>query len=300
MQAAAGKILRESSASVEQARAETIRWASLVALSIRNWFISWTFFLPSFLINIVGLVASAAIFYFMGQVVAKGAEQHIAEYHLSYGSYIITGVMFTMVMDATLGTYHEAFLRAYWTNQFDVYLQHPGGVSALLTGEVIAKYGVAAINTVIYFLVAITLFRVPIHVNNLFDTFVVLVLSVLSLTGLGLMGASTFSLMNAKREETNPVKLIVGFGVTVLSGVYFPPDVLPQWLQKIGWWLPQTHALRAARLCVSGNASLGSPSLGGDITFLMLFAVFTLPIGVILFAAGIKKAQTEGSLTRWS
>jgi len=276
------------------------QWIALVLLAIRNWFVSWTFFLPSFLVSLIGMVTGGAIFYLMGQVVAKGAQPLIAEYNLSYGSYIITGVMFTMIMDATLSAYHEAFLRGYWTNQFDVYLSHPGGVSALLTGEVFAKYLVASVNTVIYFLVAVWLFGVVVEVSNLFDTFVILVLAVVSLTGPGLAGASTFSLFNAKKEETNPVQLFATFASTLLAGIYFPPSVLPGWLQAIGDWLPQTHILHAARLCLSGNASLGDPAIAGDISYLIKFSLVTLPLGILLFAAGIRASQREGSLTRWT
>jgi ABC-2 type transport system permease protein len=281
-------------------RGQASLWLSLLAFSVRNWFVSWTFFLPSFLINLTGMVTSAAIYYLMGQMVGKAAGPHIAEYGLNYGTYIVTGVMFTLMMDSTLGAYHEALLRAYWTNQFDVYLQHPGGVSALLAGEVIAKYMLAGLNTMVYFLLAVWLFGVPVKIANLPDTLATLVLAVLSLTGLGLAGASTFSLFNVKREETNPIQLIVTLCVTLLSGIYFPATVLPRWMQRVAQWLPHTHALRAARLCLSGQARLSDPLIRGDLVFLIQFALITLPIGVALFAAGIRLAEKEGNLTRWS
>jgi len=300
MQAVAKKSEQEAEKERGWIRGVVGQWITLVLLAVRNWFVSWTFFLPSFIVSLIGMVTGGAIFYLMGQVVAKGAQPHIAEYGLSYGSYIITGVMFTMIMDATLSAYHEAFLRGYWTNQFDVYLSHPGGVSALLTGEVLAKYLVASVNTIIYFLVAVWLFGVSVELSNLFDTFIILVLAVASLTGPGLAGASTFSLFNAKKEEANPVQLLATFGSTLLSGIYFPPSVLPGWLQAVGQWLPQTHILHAARLCLSGKASLGDPVIAGDISYLIKFSLVTLPIGVLLFAAGIRASQKEGSLTRWT
>jgi ABC-2 type transport system permease protein len=275
-------------------------WLSLVVFSMKNWFCSWIFFFPSFVINLAGMFTSAAIFYLMGQFVAKGAAAHVAEYGLSYGSYIITGVMFGMLMSATMHMYHESCLYGYWATQFDVYLQHPGGVSALLTGNVVARYLMIMLNTIIYFIVGVWLFGVSVDVSNLFDVLFILVLAVVSLTGLGLTGASTFTLLNAKNWGSNPVEWLVEFGVTLLSGVYFPPTVLPEWLQKVGEWLPQTHALRATRLCLSGKATLSHPVIVADIVFLLKFAVVTLPLGVLLFAAGMRKAQREGSLTRWS
>lgn len=275
-------------------------WLWLVFFSLRNWFVGWAFFLPSFFLSLIGMLTSAAIFYFMGQMVAKGADPYISQYGISYGSYIITGIMFNLMLGETLDAYHNAFTRGYWMGQFDMYIQHPGGVSSLLTGEVIAKYSVALVNTFVYFATGTWLFGVSVNVSNLFDTAVILILAIFSLTGLGLAGASTFTLMNAKREEPNPVKLITDFGVILLAGVYFPPAVLPAWLQNVGYWLPQTHALNAARLCLSGKATLSSPALAGDIFFLLIFGAVTLPLGALAFRLAIRKAERDGSLTRWS
>lgn len=185
-----------------------------------------------------------------------GAQSQIQSYHMSYRTYIITGVMFTMVMHTTLSTYHGAWLEGYWATQFDTYLQHPGGVSAFLTGAVIFQYCLAGLNTLVYLLVDAWLFGVSVDVPNLPVVLLVLVLAILSLTGLGLIGASTFSLLNAKNWGANPVEWLIGFGVTLLSGVYFPPTALPGWLQRVGEWLPQTHALRVARLTLGGRYHL--------------------------------------------
>jgi ABC-2 type transport system permease protein len=268
-------------------------WLSLVGSVIRNWYFSWTFFLPDFLVDLAGMFTSAAIFYLMGELVAKGAAAHVAAYGQSYGAYIITGVGFNMLMTATLTSYHNACLYGYWSTQFDTYLQHPGGVSALLTGAVVARYLQTSLHMAVYFAVGA-------DVANLPQVLLILVLAVLAVTGLGLAGASTFSLLNAKGWVPNPIEWLVGFGVTLLGGVYFPPTVLPAWLQRIGEWLPQTHALRAARLCLSGQATLGDPRVAADLAFLAQFTLVALPIGAALFAAGIQKAQRDGTLTRWS
>ena len=275
-------------------------WLALVGFTMRNWFFGWTFFLPDFALNMLSMFTSATIFYLMGQLVASGAEAQVAQYGMDYGAYIVTGVMFNLIMTETMSAYHESCLRGYWATQFDTYLQHPGGVSALLTGDVLSRYLLAGLNTAVYLLVGTWLFGVEVVVANLPDVVVILILAVAALTGLGLAGASTFTLLNAKRWGSNPVDWLVGFGVTLLAGVYFPPTVLPAWLQQIGEWLPQTHALRAARLCLNGQATLSTPSVAGDARFLLQFAAVALPIGVLLFTAGMRKAQRDGSLTRWS
>lgn len=41
-------------------------------------------------------------------------------------------------------------------------------------------------------------------------------------------------------------------------------------------------------------------SVAHDVTFLLKFTAVALPIGALLFAVGMRKAQRDGALTRWS
>jgi ABC-2 type transport system permease protein len=284
----------------ELKRVGAASWLTLVGLVVRNWFASWMFFLPNLVLNLVTALASAVIFYLMGQFVGRGIEGHVEQYGLGYGSYIITGVMFSMLMQTTLRGYHEASLDGYWKMEFDIYLQYPGGVSAYLFGTVVSKYIIALVTTLIYFAVGAWIFGIPVVVKNLPSLLFVMVLAIISLTGLGLAGASTFSLLNFKARGSNPVELLFSFLSSILAGIYFPPTVLPGWLQRIAEWLPQTHALRTLRLILSGKAGLFDSTVTGDLAYLFNFAAVTLPVGIILFAIGMRKALRDGNLTRWT
>lgn len=275
-------------------------WLELVGLVVRNWFASWMFFLPNFVLNLLSVLTSALIFYVMGELVGRGVAQHVDQYGLSYGSFIITGLMLSLLMTTTLNGYHDASLDGYWKMEFDMYMQHPGGVSAYLLGNVLAKYFIAIATTIIYLAVGVLLFDVPVVIRNLPSLLLLTGLTIVSLTGLGLAGASTFSLLNVKARGTNPVAMVVAFLVTVLAGVYFPPTVLPQWLQEVSEWLPQTHALRSMRLLLSGRATLVDATVVADAAYLLKFAALTLPPGIFLFAAGLRKALRDGNLTRWT
>ena len=276
------------------------QWLSLVYFTLKNAYFGWTFFLPSFVLVLAQMFTAAAIYYLMGRLVDPGAASDVASYHMGYGTYIVTGVMFNLILSTTLSAYHQAWLSGYWATQFDTYLQHPCGVTAYLAGSVLFDYLISLIGTVIYVIVGIGLFGITIDVPNLPVVLVILVLGIFSLTGLGLLGASTFSLLNAKQQGQNPVDWLVGFGVALLAGVYFPPAVLPNWLQHVGRWLPQTHAIRAARLALNGQSGLTAHGMRDDLLYLVVFGAVTLPIGMLAFAAGLRRAQRQGTLTRWS
>jgi ABC-2 type transport system permease protein len=275
-------------------------WLSLMALNIRNHFAQWTFFLPSWILSLLKTLLSAAVFFYMGEFVGKGAASHIAEYGMSFGPYIVLGLIFNRVLSTTLDSLYNTYLFGYWTSQFDTYLAHPGGVSAFFSGELIAQYLTLGINTSIYMVVGVAFFRVPFVVAQLPSVFVILLLGILAILGLGFIAASSFTLLNSKRWDSNPITWIVNFAVTLLAGVYFPPSVLPKWLQAMAEWLPHKHVLHSARLCLSGLAHLSDPRVVSDIVFLLKFTAVSLPIGVALFALGMRKAEKEGTLSRWS
>ena len=68
---------------------------------------------------------------------------------------------------------------------------------------------------------------------------------------------------------------------------------------RIGAWLPQTYALHAGRLALLRGAGLTAPAVQADLRQLLLLAALYLPIGLLLLQASLRKAEREGSLTRW-
>ena len=277
-----------------------IYWLSIVALNVRNQFAQVTFFLASWIMMLLKTVFTAAIFFFMGEFVAKGAAPHIAQYGMSYGSYIVIGLIFNRVLSSTLDMFHQQCLFGYWATQFDTYLAYPGGVSAFFAGGLINEFIFVGLNTAIFVLVGVAFFSISVSIAHLPSLCLMLILGIISLIGLGLLGASSFTLLNSKRWGSNPINWIVNFAVTLLAGVYFPPSVLPEWLQRLSEWLPQTRILRSARLILGGQALLSDPVIAADIAYLLRFTAVSLPIGAVLFAWGMRKAQRDGTLSRWA
>src|SRR4029434_6412057 len=86
------------------------------------------------------------------------------------------------------------------------------------------------------------------HLNlrgaDLFGVFVVLAVSTLAFVGLGLI-AAVFPVMSAERgaEATH----IFQGSLLLVSGVYYPIEVLPRWMQPLSAISPATYTLSACR-----------------------------------------------------
>jgi ABC-type polysaccharide/polyol phosphate export permease len=81
--------------------------------------------------------------------------------------------------------------------------------------------------------------------------------------------------------------------VNAFTGATFPVEVLPGWLGWVSALLPQTHAIRSARLTLAGHPWTDSTVLG-DIAYLVGFCLLVLPIGVWLIRRGLEKIRQEG------
>ena len=82
----------------------------------------------------------------------------------------------------------------------------------------------------------------------------------------------------------------------VVSGVYYPVSVLPQWMQWISTISPATYALRGIRAAILVGAGLGA--VWGDIWPLFVLGAVSVPLGLGVFRAGERYAKRHGKLKR--
>ena len=128
---------------------------------------------------------------------------------------------------------------------------------------------------------------------NLFAAMIILILTVICFSSLGIISASF--IMIFKRGD--PVNWVFGSVSALLGGVLYPITVLPGWLQIFSYLLPITYSLRGMRLALLQGYSLAA--LGLDILALLVFSVVLLPLGILCFRYAVKKAKMEGSLTQY-
>src|SRR3954451_22641758 len=82
----------------------------------------------------------------------------------------------------------------------------------------------------------------------------------------------------------------------VVSGVYYPVDVLPGWMQALSVISPATYALEGIRAAVLDGAGLGA--VWGDLWPLLALGALAVPVGLATFRAGERYAKRHGKLKR--
>lgn len=109
-----------------------------------------------------------------------------------------------------------------------------------------------------------------------------LVLLVMGITAAGSVGLGLFFSSILKSEEQfRALSMVVVMPMMFISGVFFPVQNMPGWLQTLSQGMPLRYAAEALRGIMVKDLSLRM--ISGELTFLAIFALITLSLGGLLF-----------------
>ena len=129
--------------------------------------------------------------------------------------------------------------------------------------------------------------------GSLWLTLLVILTAIPSVYGLGFAFASV--VITAK--EANAFVFLVRGIVMIFCGITYPLAILPDWMQAVSKWLPQTyiiHAVRTAALSTEGFSGVAF-----DLKMLALFGIFWLAVGYALFNMMERRARQTGAIGQY-
>ena len=152
-------------------------------------------------------------------------------------------------------------------------------------------YGIA--RTAVVLGVAMLAFDLDLSQANYWAALVVLAVCSISLVGFGVVAAVMPLLSPEKGQQ---VTYIVSALLLLVSGVYYPVKVLPDWMQVIAQYSPVTYALEGSRAALQDGVGLSQ--LWGSIWPLLVMGVVFVPMGLFVFHLGESYAKRTGKLKR--
>jgi ABC-2 type transport system permease protein len=158
-------------------------------------------------------------------------------------------------------------------------------------GAYAVLYGL--IRAVLLFSVVALFFDLSMPRADFVTALVVLLVASVSFAGIGMM---TAVLPLISPEKGAQLGFVAQGMLLVVSGVYYPVDVLPGWMQWIATVSPATYALTGTRDAILDGAGLGT--MGSELFALAIIGGVSLPVGLALFAAGERYAKQHGKLKR--
>lgn len=132
------------------------------------------------------------------------------------------------------------------------------------------------------------------HANYLTAVFMLLLGSI-SFVGFGI-GAAILPLLYTERGSQ--MSFIVRSVLLLISGVYYPINVLPGWMQPAARISPATYVLDGLRAALLNNQPIWSPQIWGDTWPLIISGIISIPLGLFVFRIAERYAKKTGRLKR--
>jgi ABC-2 type transport system permease protein len=267
-------------------RAELIGLGGVVE---RNWYLVKRYFLWD-LAFFLWTVANTLTIVF----IAEGIEAAGVEFDVNRAT---TSLLIGAVLWAYLGIIFEFLTETVawerWEGTIEYTFMAPLSRSMHLAGQGLFAVLYGLVRAVLLFVVVAFFFDLSMPDANFLAALIVLAVASISFIGIGMM-TSVMPLISP--EKGMQLGFIAQGMLLVVSGVYYPVDVLPAWMQWLSVISPATYALEGARDAILDGAGIGA--MWDEIWPLLIIGAVSIPLGLAVFRRGERYAKKHGKLKR--
>ncbi|RLE94609.1 MAG: hypothetical protein DRN04_02640 [Thermoprotei archaeon] len=282
----------------------------IVYYFIKRYFRVWTYFKVNFVLELIQVVIDLATMAIIASAAGKYISYMLKAYGGDYFAFIVLGLVCNQLLSVALTAPRSAIEDAFWGRRIEILFSSPVNPTFLVTAFSIGPIVRESVKTLIYLLTAILL-GLSTKPLNILST-VVFFTGFLACMGIGLISASTLYLLEAK-GGSDPVNWIASIVARLLSGLYYPLNILPEWCRWLSLIVPHTYVFDAERRILLGSVSgesslpihsvfvaLGFSPVLADLVLLAIYAGVVLPLSYYLIRKGFEKALRDGRLSWWS
>ena len=200
----------------------------------------------------------------------------------SYVEFVIPGLLMMTMISSVMTGLPRAIAYEKDIGTMNGFLAAPISRFSIIGGKALGRIVRGFIQGILSLILAIVLFRINVY-GNLLSIFAILFLGVFSFVGLGIVLTSV-----AEDEETaSMIIMTLTLPMMFLSGIFFPIEMMPSFMQTISRWLPFTYAVDAMRRVMVFGATLGN--VYTDVLVMLAFGIATLIIAIPVFERGMTR-----------
>ena len=227
------------------------------------------------MVNSIGINPVALVVPFKAE--AKGVTEGG-----SYVEFVIPGLLMMTMISSVMTGLPRAIAYEKDIGTMNGFLAAPISRFSIIGGKALGRIIRGFIQGILSLILAIVLFRINVY-GNLLAIFAILFLGVFSFVGLGIVLTSV-----AEDEETaSMIIMTLTLPMMFLSGIFFPIQMMPSFMQTISKWLPFTYAVDAMRRVMVFGATLGN--VYTDVLVMLVFGIATLIIAIPVFERGMTR-----------
>jgi ABC-2 type transport system permease protein len=194
----------------------------------------------------------------------------------SYFDFIAPGIIAMTVMMSVMTGLPVAISQEKEIGTMDGMMVAPINRLSIILGKTLGQVARGLIQGVIILVLAVGLFGVTIH-GNILLVFGLLLLGIFSFVGLGIVITS----FTKDQETAQMLMMTLMFPMMFLSGVFFPIQQMPWYMQTVSKFLPLTYAADALRKVMVLGADI--PAISPELIILITFGVVMTAIALPVF-----------------
>jgi ABC-2 type transport system permease protein len=226
--------------------------------------------------------------------IAKGVEASGGTIDVNRATtYLLVGAVIWAYLGIIFEFLTETVAWERWEGTIEYTFMAPLRRWAHLGGMALYAVLYGLVRAVLLFAVVAMFFDLSLPNADYVAALVIVLVASVSFAGIGMM---TAVLPLISPEKGAQLGFVAQGLLLVVSGVYYPVDVLPAWMQTISHISPATYALDGVRAAILDGAGL--TSMGSELLALVLIGVVSVPLGLAMFSAGERYAKRNGLLKR--
>jgi ABC-2 type transport system permease protein len=257
----------------------------------RNYFLTKRYFMWE-LVWLTFTIVNAMSITFIGAGAGElaGAENLDTQ---GFMTFLLVGALIWSYLSMIFDVLSETVQWERWEGTIEYTFMSPTSRVTHLLGMGVYAVVYGILRTAIVLGVAMLAFDLDLSQANYWAALVVLAVCSISLVGFGVVAAVMPLLSPEKGQQ---VTYIISALLLLVSGVYYPVNVLPEWMQVAAQFSPVTYGLEGSRAALRDGA--GVSELWGSIWPLLVMGVVFVPLGLFVFHLGERYAKKTGKLKR--
>ncbi len=238
-----------------------------------------------------GVSAFIPVFTFV--FVAEFLDNNGPEVANDYYTFVVIGVVTVSILAATLNSFGNDMLELVTQGQLEMFLVEPVRWNLLPFAMTPWAAFQAAATSAVMVLLSIPL-GAQYRLEGVPIAILIVFLGLAATLAIGILGAS----IKILSKRADPVLSLYALAASVLSGVFFPVEVLPAGLRALGWAIPHTYVIQALRRVLMPDGEvLPGPTAWQAIAALSLFCLILYPIAMWVFDRSLEYGRKIGALS---
>jgi len=257
---------------------------------VRRDFLVFMSYRMAFVTDLIFIGAQALLFSFLARIVDPGRLPDYGAGAVGYLEFVMIGVVVSAVATLLLQSVATAIRNEQMIGTLEALLTSPTSPVTIQAGSIAFDALFVPIRMAVLLVATAIVFGLHLDAGGILPAMVVFAAFVPFVWGLGLVGAGG-TLTFRRGGGIAAASMTV---LALLSGAFFPLELLPQWLQTLAAVNPLAIALDAIREALIGGA--GWSAIRGDVLALVPLSAVAMLAGAAAFRAALARELRNGTL----